>query len=86
MNPMDFIPWIGMIVNATQSLFGDSAPDTAAWTISGGSTVASFAAARAILTLSFWDDVVAATATRRDDWILKGLRQILAVLAAKRAK
>lgn len=83
---MDFIPYIGIIANLYQQFFGDSAPAVSEWAISGGSTVATLAAARAILMLSFWDDVVRRTANTWDDLVLKALRQILAALAVKGKK
>jgi len=82
---MDFIPYIGLIANVFE-YFTDAPPATEAWTISAIATAGSFGAARAILMLSVWDDVVNATATKWDNVILKALRQILSVLAVKPGK
>ena len=83
---MELIPYIGMIINAFQATAGDVAPTVVEWSFAAGSTVASFVVARSILMLSVWDEIVDRTENKWDDLLLKGIRQVLAVLAVKPAK
>ncbi len=83
---MELIPYIGMIINAFQATAGDVAPTVIEWSFAAGSTVTAFVVARSILMLSVWDEIVDRTENKWDDLLLKGIRQVLAVLAVKPAK
>lgn len=80
---LDLIPYVGIIANLVQAAGGEAVPDAQSWAVSGGSTAAAWAAARAILALQVWDAVVDRTDTEWDNLLLRAARAVLAVLAAK---